>query len=127
MSGEALTTGGLLTRDFPSELLEIHLEDVHLLAGESHQEVGPVKAGDGCGPLLRDQPLRVPADCRCQAHLFLNLSRGAAQSLINLIRELDGQCGHTHRSYTFSAERRPPRDARPYAPSSPSSVSILSH
>jgi len=86
MSGDALTTGRLLTRDFPSELLEIHVEDVHLLAGESSQEVRPVKAGNRRRPLLGDQTLGVPADCRCQAHLFLDLSRRSPQSLINLVR-----------------------------------------
>src|SRR4051812_22708540 len=105
MSGDELTTGGLLTRDFPSELFEIHMEDVHLLAGERLQEIGPVQSGNRRGPLLGDQALGVPAYCRCQAHLFLDLSRGSAQSLVDLVRELDGQRRHTPRSYT-SADHR---------------------
>src|SRR5215210_80299 len=94
MSGEALTTGGLLTRDFPRELIEIHLEGFHLLTGERLQEVRPVQASDRRRSLLGDQALRIPADRCRQAHLFLDFRRRAPKGLVNLVRQFYRQGGH---------------------------------
>src|SRR5919206_547605 len=94
MRGEALRTGGLLTRDFPSELVEIDVESVHLLAGERHQEIRPVEAGDRRSSLLRDQPLGIPADRRRQPNIFLYLGRRATEGFVYLVGKLDGQGRH---------------------------------
>ena len=41
---------GEIGRDFPSELIEVHVEGVRLLAGERHPEVRAAQAGHHHGP-----------------------------------------------------------------------------
>jgi hypothetical protein len=56
MKGEALTTAASAKLEFAFQVLDVHDEDVHLLARQGEQELLAVQASDLRSPLLRDSP-----------------------------------------------------------------------
>ena len=87
MRGKALTAGFSATIYFAFQCVDIHREDIHLLTGQSHEEVGAIQTRYMGGLFLRNDASFIPVDGPCQAQFNYEFLWRATQNGEHFIRQ----------------------------------------